>query len=202
MQAQIIHQCMQDEKQSRKIISHLEEFLDKAISFPGMLNWRAIVGHASTSGIELVEPLVWKALKQSQGAKIRFIIGMDYDRDSERSARCLWEMQSKMQWNFGKESFKVRLYFSKSKNEILHVKMHWIFAEGKSNEAHWVLVGSSNLSKGGLVKNSELAVCLQLSKKDREEIMQFQKIWERYRDSQNAVPLKKYVQSKVAYWAR
>ncbi|MCX8198361.1 MAG: phospholipase D family protein [Candidatus Micrarchaeota archaeon] len=196
MEVEIAHQFAQEA--GKKIIDYLRLMAGKVLQLSGKPAWRAIVGHASSSGIEIVSPLAKEFAEK--GGKVRFIIGMDYDKDAERSIRRLWELQKEIQWQFGKESFKARLFFSPNKDKIMHIKMHWMLSGESRNEAHYVLIGSQNLSKGGLSKNSELAVCLSLSPKDMKEIMEFQKIWEKYRDSKNAIPIKTFIQKKVLYW--
>ncbi|MEM4554468.1 MAG: hypothetical protein QXT25_01295 [Candidatus Anstonellaceae archaeon] len=197
MKIEIIHQPLSFENKGTTIFDHLKQIVQFAINFAGKLSWKTLIGHASKAGIELIRPSLEEFL--SYDSTVSFIIGLDYDKDMFKTVKKLWSLQNELQQKFSPNKFEISIFLSPNKKEILHIKMHWLSAQNTNDERHYILFGSPNLSSGGLRKNAELAACLHLSRKDKEQIVQFEKIWEKYKTSKNSIPLSKYIHSKLSW---
>ena len=112
------------------------------------------VAFVSRAGLGLLEDSISNAL--SKGATAEFLIGMDMHATEPKALHQLYEMTIQLS--------SVKLYCSASlrRGAIYHPKMYLL----KQGSASTIVIGSSNLTRGGLKSNVEVNVALSGSETD------------------------------------
>jgi HKD family nuclease len=134
-----------------------------------------LVGYASVSGFEaILDPL--KAHVQN-GNSFRIVVGCDYGSKHEQVFRLMQKVKFDYPDKIGLKVFT----HAGNPSETFHDKLY-IF---RFQAEVVVLVGSSNLTKGGLLENHELLVSLRYNvsdKRDKRQLEDFERIFKYYWD--------------------
>jgi len=110
-----------------------------------------IVAFAKFSGWKLIRDTL--AERASQGLKATFVVGLDFYQTEPRVLRAIRLLQSKAADSGG----EISLYLGGGpKRDTLHPKVYWF--KGPGGQA--LIVGSANMTSGGLSGNYELSAQL------------------------------------------
>jgi len=115
---------------------------------------RVAVAFVSRSGLRLIEPAMSESLEH--GAYLEFLVGLDMRLTEPEAMRCLFDMSQK------NDLFRVYCFVSADVTAVYHPKLYLL----KSEEAVTCVVGSSNMTRGGLLSNVEVNVILSASADD------------------------------------
>jgi HKD family nuclease len=134
-----------------EIIDNLTRKL-KSVLAPSIEQAREIriaVAFVSQSGLDLIEAPMQSALRT--GATIEFLVGLDMHTTEAAALQSLYELSC------ANEYVSLYCYSSSSRGSIYHPKLYLF----KSEDAATSIIGSSNLTSGGLQKNREVNVLLE-----------------------------------------
>ena len=141
------------DNQDIKLIDVLEKSLGKAVDI------KFSVAFLKYSGLSLIKSDIEKILKNN--GKVEFLIGLDFrttDPDSLFELKSLQKSNSNLQFFCFSEP-------NRSRNAVFHPKLYLIKNDVKEITA---IVGSSNLTGGGLSKNVELNLVLKGTETESE----------------------------------
>ncbi|MGE4054849.1 MAG: phospholipase D-like domain-containing protein [Vicinamibacterales bacterium] len=146
MRLSVINQYPALKATGSRLQTLIGEFADRP-----MAQFRCLVAFASEQGLQQVEDCVLDFLRR--GGSIYFIVGVDLGGTSREALERL------LSW---KRAFPRRVdarVFSTADNAtIFHPKVYWF----DSTERRVVIVGSANATNGGLLKNFEVSLEMEL----------------------------------------
>lgn|GEM_PF-2896649 len=190
MEYKIIHQFRQNGGNSN-LLSALEASTREVLRIADLgedrVFFRAIVGHASVGGIELVREHIIVPLLSAKNLSVQWVVGIDFNSRPKDTINALNALIGEFGARLGKR-LDIRIFSSngQKKSSIMHTKMYWVgvCSEGRGErcafEQHRAFIGSSNLSVGGLVENREIGVRIELSEKDKRGIRELETVWKDY----------------------
>lgn len=130
-----------DEGHIDQVLGHLER----------ATHFICIAAFAKFSGWKLIRDTL--AERASNGLKATFVIGLDFYQSEPKVLRAIRLLQSKAAASGG----EIKLYLGGGpKRDILHPKVYWFKGPGGQN----LIVGSANMTSGGLSTNYELSAQL------------------------------------------
>ncbi|MFU0507488.1 phospholipase D-like domain-containing protein [Pseudaminobacter sp. NGMCC 1.201702] len=112
-----------------------------------------IVAFAKISGWNMIKEIV--AAKVAKGLKVTFVVGIDFFQSDPEVLRALLRLGRVAK----KSSGEVAVYMGQEASPYtLHPKVYWL--KGRDGQA--LVVGSANMTSGGLVDNHELSAALSV----------------------------------------
>lgn len=115
---------------------------------------RFAVAFVSQKGLSEIESSIKKALQA--GAYIEFLVGLDPGATEPKAIETLYQLSQ------GSPNVALYCYASVEASAIYHPKMYLM----RSESTVAAIIGSSNLTEGGLKKNIEVNIVLQASIRD------------------------------------
>lgn len=119
---------------------------------------RMAVAFVKYSGIRLLEPLLDACLEQ--GGQIEFIVGLDFHTTDSKSLQAMMERAA----NFSSQ-FKFYCYSDPTDYTAAYHPKLYLFDK---NESIISIIGSSNLTQGGLVTNVEVNAVIEFNQQEQE----------------------------------
>lgn len=114
------------------------------------MHFVCIVAFAKTSGWNLIADAVAK--RAAQGLEATFVIGLDFYQSDPRVLRAILRLRSKATASGG----AISLYLGGPSRKTLHPKVYWF--NGPGGQA--MIIGSANMTSGGISTNHELSALL------------------------------------------
>ncbi len=160
------------------------DVLRTALERHGFSTFRALIAFLSVSGVRLI----WQPLEQfvQGGGRIDWIIGTDLGITEADALEMLLDLQ-------GRYPKQVRLRILRLPEATFHPKLYWL----SGNHQHFALIGSANCTRGGLLRNLEVATVFDVkdsetTKTNQRFVADLAKLWNQV--SKPESPLKsKYV---------
>ena len=110
-----------------------------------------IVAFAKMSGFNMISEELHAALKRKK-FEARFVVGLDFYQTEPILLNKLFTLSKK---------YNLSLFISNSKDGIFHPK---VYAFQNSSNLSYVVIGSANLTGGGLLKNNEASTLIKSKK--------------------------------------
>lgn len=155
---------------SQPISKHLGEVLSE-LTDEDWKNFYCIVAYAKHNGVLRIEPLLKKLKRKSTLCK--FVVGIDQKNTSFEALQLLCESADELY-----------IYHNEDANTTFHPKMY--FFEGENTAK--VIIGSHNLTTGGLYTNNEQSIVYTMDlnyEEDRRNFETLLHIWGYYSDTEN-----------------
>jgi HKD family nuclease len=134
--------------------------------------FRVLVAYVSTDGINLLYDDIVNFL--DRGGKIEWIVGIDNAITSKATLEKLMQLEKAYPANV-----KILLFSAGNDYDLYHPKIYW-FDDNNSNS---IVIGSANLTGGGLLQNFEASVVLHFDAaiaEDKTAIAEFEELWKSY----------------------
>lgn len=157
--------------------SHLSDHLNDLLVTPGLQRFRAAVSYARWSGLGLLATNIEAFLKG--GGELQTIYGI---------ANGITTPDSLLYGLYLKEQYPSHTYAGSVEDKYQNATFHPKFFEFRFKDTTIALVGSANLTAGGLAANTELSVQVQFSHKD-DLAKQLEAAWDEIRAHSESVTL-------------
>ncbi|WP_026976111.1 phospholipase D family protein [Alicyclobacillus contaminans] len=106
-----------------------------------------------------------------RGGRLDWIIGID-DVTTQEALQYLYDLAEEYP-----DQVDIRIFSAASSQHIFHPKVYWLLGEGK----YTVIVGSANLTVGGLLSNFETSLEIEVPITDETSLVkQFEQLWIQY----------------------
>jgi len=116
------------------------------------------VAFVKSSGMELLEPLLNACL--AEGGNIEFIVGLDFHTTDAESLQMMYELTT-----MHPSKFRFYCYSDPTDAAATYHPKLYLF---ERNESVTGIIGSSNLTRGGLSENIEINAVLEFTSQDQE----------------------------------
>jgi len=107
------------------------------------------VAFVKESGLHEIRDNLLSALEN--GAEITIYAGLDFYLTEPKALNALYDLTMQHE--------NISLYLCQGKNATFHPKLYFVISNDKAS----VIIGSANLTMGGLSKNNELSICQEIS---------------------------------------
>lgn len=165
MKAKIISQYAGESAHFREINNLLT--IDKYVLF------RSLIAFVSIGGLKLIEDNLLKFLKKKHSF-LDWIVGVEQGITSTEVLEYLDYLKSKYP-----EKVRIRIFTAGSEKDIFHPKIYWL----GNKQGYSIIIGSSNLTDGGLLRNFEASTLLELNlanAKDKLVINDLEILWRKF----------------------
>ncbi len=135
--------------------------------------FRLLVAYTSISGLKLLEDSLIQFLEK-KGNFLDWIIGVEQGITTKEVLEYLEYLKSKYP-----NKVRVRIFTAGNDMDIFHLKVYWL----GNSDGYTVIIGSSNLTDGGLLRNFEASTLLELSLKkeqDKKVINDLEILWKKF----------------------
>lgn len=135
--------------------------------------FRLLVAYISISGLKLLEDSLFVFLEK-KGNFLDWIIGIEQGVTTKEVLEYLEYLRSKYP-----DKIRIRIFTAGNDRDIFHPKIYWL----GNNLGYSVIIGSSNLTDGGLLRNFEASASLKLSLNDDEDkkiINDLEILWKKF----------------------
>jgi len=156
MHATVINQYPRHDSTATRLSALLGDFalLERA-------QFRALVAFASESGLRAVEPNLRRFL--DRGHSVYWIVGVDLGGTGRQALEFLWTLKREFAGRVD-----VRVFSTGDNQTIFHPKVYWLDADDRKV----VIVGSANATVGGLQRNFEASLQLDLQPLVDERVLE------------------------------
>ncbi len=156
MRATVINQYPRHDSTATRLSALLGDF-----ALLRRAQFRALTAFASENGLRVVEPGLRRFL--DRGHSIYWIVGVDLGGTGRQALEFLWTLKRDYAGRVD-----VRVLSTGDNQTIFHPKVYWLDADDRKV----VIVGSANATLGGLRRNFEASLQLDLQPLVDEEVLQ------------------------------
>jgi hypothetical protein len=156
LRASVINQYLQQDSTANRLGALLTDFsaLERA-------QFRALIAFASETGLRVLEPGLRRFL--DSGHSVFWIVGVDLGGTGREALEFLWNLRRDYPGRVD-----ARVLSTGDNQTIFHPKVYWLDAEDRKV----VVVGSANATVGGLQRNFEASLQLDLQPLDDGDIVE------------------------------
>ncbi len=135
--------------------------------------FRSLIAFVSIGGLKLIEDNLIKFLKK-KGSFVDWIVGVELGITSSEVLEYLDYLKSKFP-----DKVRIRIFTAGSEKDIFHPKIYWL----GNKSGYSIIIGSSNLTDGGLLRNFEASTLLELNLTNSEDklvINDLESLWRKF----------------------
>lgn len=148
---------------------HYQRISDLLSKEHGYDQLRALCAFVTIGGLQTIAEPLRNFL--DRGHRLDWIVGID-DITTQEALQYLYDLAEKY-----RDQVDVRIFSAGSSQYIFHPKVYWLLGENK----YTVIVGSANLTVGGLMGNFETSLEIEVPiEAETNLIKQFEQLWIQY----------------------